>query len=83
MYSLYKFTTLAALAISMPAAAQTVADPPIGSQDGTSNMPKATATIPDRVRTPDTNSWDGVRVRSDLADKPGTPPAAVTPKEPF
>ena len=39
MFSLYKFSAVAALAISVPATAQTVAVPPAGSQDGMSNMP--------------------------------------------
>ena len=80
MFSLYKFSAVAALAISVPAAAQTIAVPPVGSQGGMSNMPKTTATIPDRVRTPDTNSPDGLRVRSDLADQPGAD-VGQTPKE--
>lgn len=83
MYSLYKFSAVAALAISIPAVAQTVADPPIGTQDGLSNMPKTTATIPDRVRTPDDGSPEGLRVRSDLADQPEPPPTVPVPKEPF
>lgn len=83
MYSLYKFSAVAALAISVPAAAQTVAVPPVGSQDGMSNMPKPSATVPDRVRILDLNAPGGVRVRSDLADEPGPHRPAVMSKERF
>lgn len=71
MYSLFKLSGAAAVIISTPALAQIVAAPPIGSDDGMSNMPKTSATVPDRVRTLDLNAPGGMRVRSDLADKPG------------
>lgn len=71
MYSHFKLAAAAAVIISTPALAQIVAVPPIGSDDGMSNMPKTSATVPDRVRTLDLNAPGGMRVRSDLADKPG------------
>ncbi|MHB2206627.1 hypothetical protein [Methylobacterium sp. CM6257] len=71
MFSLFEFSAAAAVIISTPALAQIVAVPPIGSDDGMSNMPKTSATVPDRVRTLDLNAPGGMRVRSDLADKPG------------
>ena len=83
MYSLFKFSAAAAMVISVPALAQIVVVPPIGSEDGLSNMPKTDSTVPDRVRTLDLNVPGGMRVRSDLADAPVTPPPAPLPKERF
>ena len=83
MYSLFKFSAAAVMAVSAPALAQTVAVPSVGSENGMSNMPKTTATIPDRVRTMDPNSPDGIRVRSDLADQPGESPQVSMPREHF
>jgi hypothetical protein len=57
--------------VSTPALAQIVAVPAVGADDGMSNMPKTSETVPDRVRTLDLNALGGMRVRSDLADKPG------------
>jgi hypothetical protein len=83
MHAFYKFSAVAAMAISVPAFAQTVAIPPVGSQDGMLNMPKGSETVPDRVRTLDLNAPGGVRVRSDLADKPDQPHPADISKERF
>jgi hypothetical protein len=58
---------------SSPAFAQVIADPPVGSSEASENMPKATDTIPERVRTYDPEMTGGIKVRSDLADKPHKP----------
>ena len=83
MLSICRLSVAAALAISGPAVAQTVSTPLIGSDDGVSNMPKTTATIPDRIRTPDRYAPDGVRVRSNLADEPETHPPPPALKKRF
>ena len=76
-------TAAAAMIINGPALAQVVVVPPIGSEDGISNMPKTNSTVPDRVRTLDLNAPGGVRVRSDLADQLGSHRPAVRSKERF
>jgi hypothetical protein len=83
MHPIYLFLLVAALAISVPAAAQTVSVPAVGSDDGTLSMPKTTATIPDRIRVVDPDAPGGVRVRSNLADEPGAPPPAAILKDGF
>jgi hypothetical protein len=55
---------------SSPAFAQVIADPPVGSSEASETMPKATDAIPERVRTYDPEVTGGIKVRSDLADKP-------------
>lgn len=60
----------ATLLLSSPAFAQVIADPPVGSSDASENMPKATDAIPERIRTYDPEVTGGIKVRSDLADKP-------------
>jgi hypothetical protein len=61
---------MATLLLSSPAFPQVIADPPIGSSDASENMPKATDAIPERIRTYDPEVTGGIKVRSDLADKP-------------
>lgn len=55
---------------SSPAFVQVIADPPVGSSEASENMPKTTDAIPERVRTYDPEVTGGIKVRSDLADKP-------------
>ncbi|MGH1572674.1 hypothetical protein ACRAWG_20885 [Methylobacterium sp. P31] len=55
---------------SSPAFAQVIANPPVDSSEASENMPKATDAIPERVRTYDPEVTGGIKVRSDLADKP-------------
>jgi hypothetical protein len=61
---------LSSALLSSPAFAQVIADPPVGSSEGSETMPKATDAIPERVRTYDPEVTGGIKVRSDLADKP-------------
>jgi hypothetical protein len=56
--------------IGSPAFAQVVAEPPVGSSDASMHMPKPADVVPDRVRTYDPEVTGGIKVRSDLADKP-------------
>ncbi|MHB2208275.1 hypothetical protein [Methylobacterium sp. CM6257] len=55
---------------SSPAFAQVIADPPVGSSEASETMSTATDAIPERVRTYDPDVTGGIKVRSDLADKP-------------
>ncbi len=83
MSAFFRLFAGAFLTIITPAFAQTVAAPPIGAENGMSNMPKTSATVPDRVRTPDVEVQGGMRVRSELADKLVTPLPVPMQKEHF
>ena len=69
--SKFLFSVVTATALfGLPAFAQVIAEPPVGSSGTNTNMPKSTETVPDRVRTYDPEVTGGIKVRSDLADKP-------------
>ena len=61
---------LLSVPLSTSTFAQVIAEPPIGSSSARANMPKVTEIVPDRVRTYDPEVTGGIKIRSDLADKP-------------
>jgi hypothetical protein len=64
------FAALLSVSLSSPTLGQVIAEPPIGSSQARAHMPKAADIVPDRVRTYDPEVTGGIKVRSDLADKP-------------
>ncbi len=72
--SKFLFSVITATALlGSSAVAQVVVEPPVGSSDAGTNVQKTTDTVPDRVRTYDPVVTGGIKIRSDLADKPEQP----------
>jgi hypothetical protein len=74
------FVVTATALFGSPAFTQVIVEPPVGSSDTRTNMPKSTETVPDRVRTYDPEVTGGIKVRSDLADKPENPAPRPLPR---
>jgi hypothetical protein len=70
----------ATLFFGSSAFAQVIADPPVGSSEASETMSTATDAIPERVRTYDPDVTGGIKIRSDLADKPERATARPKPR---